>query len=116
MSLSKLRDSCRHRHQDSQPGEPASPCSSLSLSSSISSAVTHLPNSFASLQSSAATVEAHSIDSHHMAQDQAQQIVLDDADAVSAGSQTSTCSAKMTLPLEQERPASRLPPALNIPR
>lgn len=51
-----------------------------------------------------------------MAQDQAQQIVLDDADAVSAGSQTSTCSAKMTLPLEQERPASRLPPALNIPR
>lgn len=121
--LSKLRDMCWHRHQDSQTDEAASPHSSsstVSASSSLSSAETQLLNSFAPLQSLATTVDSSSIDSHHMAQGHAHQVVLDNTRAVSAGSQpqpqSSANSAKMSLSLEQERPAADLPPASSIPR
>lgn len=53
-----------------------------------------------------------------MAVGHTQQTVLDDTDAVSAGSQTqppsSACSATTALPLEQEHPAANLPPAVKM--
>lgn len=60
------------------------------------------------------------MDSHDMAQGQAQQIVLDSMGAVSAGSQTqppcSAHSADIALPPELEHCVAHLPPSMSMLR